>query len=89
MSSSRNFEDQISPHGSEVLEAVNKHVKEVVAILDRETSRVRKEMNALDEAAKKLEHVHFSKMVKLNVGGHLFSTSAATLNKDPGIFEIL
>jgi len=25
--------------------------------------------------------------VKLNVGGHFFSTSLATLNKDPGDFE--
>jgi len=63
---------------------VNKHVKNALDILNRETSRARKEMEALDEAAKKLEHVHFSEMVKLNVGGHLFSTSLATLKKDPG-----
>ncbi|XP_078354273.1 uncharacterized protein LOC144638857 isoform X2 [Oculina patagonica] len=41
-------------------------------------------MEALNEAAKKLEHVHFSKTLKLNVGGHLFSTSLATMTKDPG-----
>ena len=67
-----------------MLEDVNKRVKDVFDILNRETNRVRKEMKVLDEAAKKLEHVHFSKMVKLNVGGHLFSTSLATLNNDPG-----
>ena len=78
MSSSSNSEKEISPHSSEVLED---------DILNRETNRIRKEMEALDEAAKKLEHVHFSKMLKLNVGGHLFSTSLATLNKDPGEFE--
>ena len=88
MSSSRNSEEEISSHSSEVIEDVNKRVKEVFDILNRETSRVRKEMEALDEAAKKLEHIHFSKMVQLNVGGHLFSTSLATLNKDPGILKL-
>ena len=84
MSSSSNSEKETSSHSSEVLEDVNKRVKDVFDILNRETNRVRKEMEAFDEAAKKLEHVHFSKMLKLNVGGHLFSTSLATLNKDPG-----
>ena len=87
MSSSPKLEDEISSYSSEVLEDVNKRVKDVLDILSRETNRVRKEMEALDEAAKKLEHVHFSKMVKLSVGGHFFSTSSATLNKDPGDFE--
>ena len=87
MSSSPKLEDEISSHSSEVLEDANKRVKDVLDILSRETNRVRKEMEALDEAAKKLEHVHFSKMVKLSVGGHFFSTSLATLNKDPGNLE--
>ena len=87
MPSSHKLEEEIVPHSSEVLEDVNKRVKDVFDILNRETNRVRKEMEALDEAAKKLEHVHFSKMLKLNVGGHLFSTSLATLNKDPGDLE--
>lgn len=86
MSSSRKSEEEESSSDrSEVLDDVNQRVKEVFDILNRETNRVRKEMDALDEAAKKLEHVHFSKMVKLNVGGHLFSTSVETLTKDPGI----
>ena len=68
-SSSPKLEEEIGSHSSEVL---------------RETNRVDLEMEALDEAAKKPEHVHFSKMVKLNVGGHLFSTSLATLTKDSG-----
>ena len=87
MPSSSNSEKEISSHSSEVLEDVNKRVKDVFDILNRETNRVRKEMEAFDEAAKKLEHVHFSKMLKLNVGGHPFSTSLATLNKDPGEFK--
>ena len=45
MSLSSNSEEEISPYSSEVLENVNKHVKDV---LNRETSRVRKEIKALD-----------------------------------------
>ena len=86
-SSTSTSEKEINPHSKKALEEVNKHVNDVFDILNRETSRARKEMEALDEAAKKLEHVHFSEMVKLNVGGHFFSTSLATLNKDPGDFE--
>ena len=87
MLSSLKLEEEISSHSSEVLEDVNKRVKDVLDILSREMNRARKEMEALDEAAKKLKHVHFSKMVKLSVGGHFFSTSLATLNKDPGNLE--
>ena len=88
MSSSRKLKrrrDDTSP-SDEALEEVNNHIKEVFEILKRETKKVRVEKEALDEAAKKLEHVHFSTMLKLNVGGHLFSTSLSTLNKDPGMF---
>jgi len=83
-SSTSTSEKETSTHSKEALEEVKKHVKDALDILNRETSRTPKEMEALDEAAKKLEHVHFSEMVKLNVGGHLFSTSRVTLNKDPG-----
>ena len=41
-------------------------------------------MDALHETANKLENVHFSKVVKLNVGGHLFLTSLETLTKYSG-----
>ena len=87
MSTSCTPEDKINSHGSEVLVDVKKRVKEVFDILNRETEGLRKndEKEALDEATKKLQRVHSSKMVKLNVGGHFFSTSLATLNKDPGI----
>ena len=84
MKRSRKKEDP-SP-SDEALEEVNDHIKEAFEILKRETKKVRMEKEALDEAAKKLEHVHFSSMLILNVGGHLFSTSLSTLNKDPGMF---
>ncbi|KAL9951575.1 hypothetical protein ACROYT_G044259 [Oculina patagonica] len=84
MSSSSNSEEEISSHSSKVLEDVNKHIKEAFDILNRQTNRVRKEPQVVDEAAKRLENMHFSKRIKLDVGGHLFSTSLETLTKDPG-----
>ena len=84
MSSSRNSEEVGDLPSDEAFEDVNKYIKDVYDILKREANKVRKEKEAFDEVAKKLEHVHFSKMLKLNVGGHLFSTSLDTMNKDPG-----
>ena len=86
MSSSRALEEKGSSLGEESLEKVNSYIKAVFDILKQETNKVRKERDAFDEVAKKLEHVHFSKLVKLNVGGHHFSTSLETLTKDPGMF---
>ena len=88
MSSSRKLKrrkEDTSP-SDEALEEVNNYIKEAFEILKRETKKVRMEKEALDEVAKKLEHVHFSSMLKLNVGGHFFSTSLSTLKKDPGMF---
>ena len=86
MSFSRKSKKEDASPSDEVLEEVNNHIKEAFEVLRRETKKVRMEKEGLDEAAKKLEHVHFSSMLKLNVGGHLFSTSLSTLNKDPGMF---
>ena len=89
MSLSCNSDKEISSHTSEVFDDVNKDFKEAFDILNRATNKVRKEKEALDEAAKKLEQVHFPKMIDLNVGGHHFSTSLETVKKDPGNFTIL
>jgi len=84
MSSTRDIVKEGSLPDEEAFGKVNNYIKEVFDILKLETNKVRKERDAFDEVAKKLEHVHFSKLVKLNVGGHLFSTSLETLTKDPG-----
>ena len=59
------------------------HIKEAFKILQDETTRLRQEQEAIDAMSKKLEHVHFSSTVKLDVGGHTFRTSVQTLTKDP------
>ena len=59
------------------------HIKEVVEILREETSRLRQEQESIDAMSKKLDQVHFSSTVNLNVGGQHFTTSLQTLTKDP------
>ena len=86
MSSSEPEEEATTREDGALMEA-NRHIKEVFDILERETTKVRKEMAAFDAVAKKLKHVHFSKLLKLNVGGQFFSTSLDTMKKDPGIFN--
>ena len=65
------------------LEDAEKHFKEACEIFLREAKRLRQEQEAIDSMSKKLEHVHFSSTVKLNVGGHHFTTSVQTITKDP------
>ena len=89
MSSGNSQEENILPvvPSDEALEEANNYIKEAFDISKRETIKVRKEKQAFDKVAKEMENVHFSKMVMLNVGGHFFSTSLATLMIDPGMFR--
>ena len=59
------------------------YIKEAFEILKEETSRLRQEQESIDAMSKKLDRVHFSSTVKLNVGGQHFTTSVQTLTKDP------
>ncbi|KXJ05720.1 BTB/POZ domain-containing protein KCTD21 [Exaiptasia diaphana] len=63
---------------------VDEKVKEIHSILKWEVQRLRQEKEAFDSVAKKLEHVHFSDTIKLNVGGQFCTTSLQTLTKDAG-----
>ena len=64
--------------GDEAPKKVNNLIKEAFDILKQETDKDRKELDAFDEATKKTERVHSSKIVKLDVGGHHFSTTLET-----------
>ncbi|KAM7442717.1 hypothetical protein ABFA07_008366 [Porites harrisoni] len=68
--------------GRSLVEAEH-HIKEAVEILREETSRLRQEQESIDAMSKKLDQVHFSSTVNLNVGGQHFTTSLQTLTKDP------
>ena len=60
-----------------------KYFKEACEIFQREATRLREEQESIDAMSKKLDQVHFSSTVKLNVGGQHFTTSVQTLTKDP------
>ena len=68
---------------SEALIDAAKHFKEACEIFQREADRLREEQEVIDAISKKLDQVHFSSTVKLNVGGQHFTTSVQTLTKDP------
>jgi len=67
--------DAVSSHSIEVLQDVTIRVKQVYDILNCETNRLCKEKEVLDKAAKTFEQNPFPKIVKLDVGGHIFMTS--------------
>ena len=68
---------------NEDLEDAEKYFKEACEIFQRESTRLRQEQEAIDSMSRKLENVLFTSTVKLNVGGHYFTTSVHTLTKDP------
>ena len=68
---------------NQVLTDAESHIKQACEMLQREAARLRHEQRAIDAMSKKLEHVHFSSTIQLNVGGHRFTTSLQTLTKDP------
>ena len=69
--------------GNQVLEDTVNKVREACEVLQREGTRFRHEQKAIDAMSQKMEHVHLSSIVNLNVGGRRFTTSLQTLTKDP------
>ena len=69
--------------GNQALIDAENYIKKGCEIIQREASRVRLEQESIDAMSKKLDQVHFSSTVKLNVGGQHFTTSVQTLKKDP------
>ena len=78
--SNENFEDQ--QRDQDLVDAEN-YMKKACEILNRKANRVRQQQESIDAMSKKLDQVHFSSTVELNVGGKHFTTSVQTLRKDP------
>ena len=76
---SRNGDEQ----RNQVFTDAENYIKQASDMLQREAARLRQEQETIDAMSKKLEHVHFSSTIQLNVGGHRFTTSLQTLTKDP------
>ena len=68
----------------EALEEALGFMKKAYDIMNQQAEDVRKEKEAFESVAKKLDHVHFSSTIELNVGGQHFTTSLQTLTKDAG-----
>ena len=68
---------------NQALSDAENHFRQLCEIIERETTRVRQEQESIDAMSKKLDQVHFSSTVKLNVGGQYFITTVQTLRKDP------
>ena len=77
-------ENQIDAPSYEALEEALGFMKKAYDVMKEQAVNVRKEKEAFESVAKKLEHVHFASTVELNVGGQHFTTSLQTLTKDPG-----
>ena len=77
--SNENFDDQ--QRDQDLVDAEN-YIKKACEILNRKANRVRLEQESIDAMSKKLDQVHFSSTVKLNVGGQHFTTSVQTLRND-------
>ncbi|XP_022784312.1 BTB/POZ domain-containing protein KCTD21-like, partial [Stylophora pistillata] len=68
---------------NQVFKDAENQIKEVCEVLQREATRLRQEQEAIDAMSKKIDHVHLSSTINLNVGGRRFTTSLQTLTKDP------
>ena len=77
-------EEKIDTPSHEALKEALDLMKKAYDIMKEQALDVRKEKEAFDSVAKKLEHVHFASTIKLNVGGQDFTTSLQTLTKDTG-----
>ena len=77
-------EEKVDTPSYEALEEALDFMKKAYDIMKQQAVDVRKEKEAFESVAKKLEHVHFASTIKLNVGGQQFTTSLQTLTKDTG-----
>ena len=80
--SNRNASEK-QQRGQALMDAEN-YIKQACEMLQQATSKVRQEQEAaIASLSEKLDQVHSSPVVKLNVGGFPFTTTMMTLTKDP------
>ena len=72
-----------SNSNNQVFKDAENQIKEVCEVLQREATRLRQEQEAIDTMSKKIDHVHLTSTINLNIGGRRFTTSLQTLTKDP------
>ena len=77
-------EETIQAASFGVLEEAVDFMKKAHELMKEQALDLRKEKEAFESVAKKLDYVHFASTIKLNVGGQYFTTSVQTLTKDKG-----
>ena len=77
-------EETIQAASFGVLEEAVDFMKKAHELMKEQAIDLRKEKEAFESVAKKLDYVHFASTIKLNVGGQYFTTSVQTLTKDKG-----
>ena len=77
-------EEKVEPLSCDALEEAVTFMKKAYHVMNQQAIDVRKEKEAFESVAKKLEHVHFASTITLNVGGQRFTTSLQTITKDKG-----
>ena len=77
-------DEEIDKPNYEALGKALSLMREAYDLIKKQANDVQREKEAFEATAKKLEHVHFTSTIKLNVGGQYFTTSLETLKKDPG-----
>ena len=75
-------EETIEAASFGALEEAVDFMKKAHELMNQQALDLRQEKEAFESVAKKLDHVHFASTIKLNVGGHYFTTSLQTLTKD-------
>lgn len=68
---------------NQVLADVKEQILAACDLLQLQAAKLSDEQEAIDSLSKKFEGMDFSSAVKLNVGGHRFTTTVQTLTKDP------
>lgn len=58
-------------------------IGEAHRIMVQQVENVSRESAKLEQRTKELRRVHFAQTIKLNVGGKIYKTTLATLQKDP------
>ena len=77
-------EETIQAASFGVLEEAVDFMKKAHELMNQQALDLRKEKEAFESVAKKLDYVRFASTIKLNVGGQYFTTSVQTLAKDKG-----
>ena len=77
-------EETIQAGSFGVLEEAVDFMKKAHELMNQQALDLRKEKEAFESVAKKLDYVHFASTIKLNVGGQYFTTRVQTLTKDKG-----